>query len=258
MVLAIDVGNTNIVIGCIEDDGGCRVFRMLSDLSKTEDEYAIGIKQILEFNGFDCNHFDGAIISTVVPPLLTVLKSAIRKLTGLEPIVVGAGIKTGLNILLDDPGTLAGDLVATSVAALATYKPPIIIFDMGTATTIAVIDGQGNYLGGALFPGVALSMNALASGTSQLPKVPIEPPAKVISSNTIDCMKSGAIYGTAAMIDGMIERMEAELGAAASAIATGGLSSKVIPYCKHEVIYDENLLLRGLGIIYEKNKKGKK
>jgi len=255
MLLAIDVGNSNIVIGCINAGEISHVFRMVTDISKTEYEYAVGIKSILEFDGIQCDGFDGAIISSVVPPLLTVLKSAVKRITGKNALTVGAGIKTGLNILLDDPAQLGSDLVADAVAAVATYPLPIIIFDMGTATTISVIDKHGSHIGGALFPGVGLSMNALSSGTSQLPKVPIEPPDKVINGNTIDAMKSGAIFGTASMVDGMIDRIEEELGLTATVVATGGLSSKIVPYCRHEISHDANLLLRGLGIIYEKNKK---
>jgi type III pantothenate kinase len=255
MLLAIDVGNSNIVIGCIDGGEISHVFRMVTDNSKTEFEYAVGIKNILEFEGINCAGFDGAIISSVVPPLLNVLKASVKSITGKTAIVVGAGIKTGLNILLDDPGQMGSDLVADGVAAISTYKLPVIVFDMGTATTISVIDAHGSYLGGALFPGVGLSMNALSRGTSQLPKVPIEPPEKVISANTIDCMKSGAIFGTASMVDGMIDRIEAELGASCTVVATGGLSGRIIPYCKHKIVHDEHLLLRGLGIIYEKNKR---
>jgi type III pantothenate kinase len=257
MLLAIDVGNSNIVIGCISDHEISHVFRMVTDISKTENQYAVDLKNILEFEGLKCGGFDGAIISSVVPPLVTVLKSAVKRLTGLTAVIVGAGVKTGMNILIDNPAQLGSDLVADGVAAIATYKLPIIVFDMGTATTISVIDEHANYLGGALYPGVGLSMNALSRGTSQLPKVPIEPPDKVVCANTIDCMKSGAIFGTASMVDGMIDRIEEELGMKVSVVATGGLSSRIIPYCKHEIIYDENLLLRGLGIIYEKNKKSK-
>lgn len=253
MLLAIDVGNSNIVIGCIDGGEISHVFRMVTDNSKTEFEYAVGIKSILEFEGIRCAAFDGAIISSVVPPLLNVMKAAVRRITGKSAIIVGAGIKTGLNILLDDPGQMGSDLVANGVAALSAYKLPVIVFDMGTATTISVIDAKGSYLGGALFPGVALSMNALSRGTSQLPKVPIEPPEKVISANTIDCMKSGAIFGTASMVDGMIDRIEAELGSKCTVVATGGLSGRIVPFCKHEIIHDEYLLLRGLAIIYEKN-----
>jgi type III pantothenate kinase len=255
MLLAIDVGNSNIVIGCIEDGGISHVFRMVTDNSKTEYEYAVGIKSILDFQGIQCDAFDGAIISSVVPPLVTVLKAAVKSITGRTALVVGAGVKTGMNILIDDPAQLGSDLVADGVAAIAGYKLPVIVFDMGTATTISVIDGRGNYLGGVLYPGVALSMNALSRGTSQLPKVPIEPPDKVISANTIDCMKSGAIFGTASMVDGMIDRIEEELGAKATVIATGGLSGRIVPYCRHEIVHDEHLQLRGLSIIYEKNKR---
>lgn len=255
MLLAIDVGNSNIVIGCIDGGEISHVFRMVTDISKTEYEYAVGIKNILEFDGLKCDGFDGAIISSVVPPLVNVLKSAVKNLTGQSAVIVGAGVKTGMNILIDNPAQLGSDLVADGVAAIATYKLPVIVFDLGTATTISVIDVRGNYIGGALYPGVALSMNALSSGTSQLPKVPIEPPSTAICANTIDCMKSGAIFGTASMVDGMIDRLEEELGMKATVVATGGLSSKIIPYCKHEINLDENLLLSGLGIIYEKNKR---
>lgn len=255
MLLAIDVGNSNIVIGCIEGGEISHVFRMVTDISKTEFEYAVGIKNILEFEGINCGGFDGAILSCVVPPLSNVLKSAVKSITGKNALVVGAGIKTGLNILLDDPGQMGSDLVADGVAAISTYKLPVIVFDMGTATTISVIDAHGSYLGGALYPGVALSMNALSNGTSQLPKVPIEPPEKVICANSIDCMKSGAIFGTASMVDGMIDRIEAELGTTATVIATGGLSGRIVPFCRHKIVHDEYLLLRGLGIIYEKNKR---
>lgn len=255
MLLAIDVGNSNIVIGCIDNNEISHVFRMVTDISKTEYEYAVSIKNILEFDGINCDGFDGAIISSVVPPLVTVLKSAVKKLTGHNAVIVGAGVKTGMNILIDNPAQLGSDLVADGVAAIAGYKLPVIVFDMGTATTISVIDQNANFLGGALYPGVALSMNALSRGTSQLPKVPIEAPDKCVSANTIDCMKSGAIFGTASMVDGMIDRIEEELGAHCTIVATGGISSRIIPYCKHEIIHDENLLLRGLGVIYEKNKR---
>jgi type III pantothenate kinase len=257
MLLAIDVGNSNIVIGCISDHEISHVFRMATDISRTEHQYAVDLKNILEFEGLKCDGFDGAIISSVVPPLVTVLKAAVKRLMGLNALVVGAGVKTGMNILIDNPAQLGSDLVADGVAAISLYKLPIVVFDMGTATTISVIDKQGNYIGGALYPGLGLSMTALSRGTSQLPKVPIEPPDKVISANTIDCMKSGAIFGTASMVDGMIDRIEEELGMKVNAVATGGLSSRIVPYCRHEIINDENLLLRGLGIIYEKNKKNK-
>lgn len=255
MILAIDVGNSNIVIGCLRDGKLSNVSRMATDLLKTEDEYAVALKSMLDFSGVDCSRFEGAIISSVVPPLTNIFKAAVKKLTDLNALVVGAGIKTGLNIQIDNPAQLGSDLVAAGVAALASYKLPAIVFDMGTATTISVIDERSNYLGGAICPGLGLSMSALSSRTSQLPKVPIEAPERCISSNTIDCMKSGAVFGTASMVDGMIERFEEELGAKASVVATGGLAALIVPYCRHEIALDENLVLRGLGIIYYKNKK---
>ncbi len=255
MILAIDVGNTHIVIGCLEGGKVTHIFRMVTDLKKTENEYAVGIKNILDFEGIRCDKFEGAVLSSVVPPLSSAIKSAIKKVTCLNPVVVEAGIKTGMNIRLDDPAQLGADLVAAAVGAMASYPLPLIIFDMGTATTISAIDANATFVGGCIYPGTELSMHALASGTSQLPKVPIEAPPRCIGTNTIDCMKSGAIFGTAAMVDGMIDRFEEELGMKATVVATGGLSGRIIPYCRRTIHHDENLVLRGLGIIYEKNKK---
>jgi type III pantothenate kinase len=255
MVLAIDIGNSNIVVGCVDGREITRLYRMETDISKTEDEYAAGLKQILGLDGIDVGAFDGAIISSVVPPLTGGVKSAVMRITGVEALIVGAGMKTGLNIKIDDPGQLGSDLVASAVAAVDSYELPVIIFDMGTATTIGIVDKGANFVGGAIFPGVASSMNALVSATAQLPKVPLEAPARCISSNTIECMKSGAIFGTASMMDGMIDRMEGELGAKTRVVATGGLAERIIPYCRHEVTHDPDLLLRGLALLYGKNVK---
>ena len=257
MILAIDVGNTNIVIGCVNDEEISHVFRLSTDPAKTADEYAVEIRNILDFHSVLYNNIDGAVISCVVPPLTRVLKNSVKLLAGVNAIIVGAGVKTGMNILIDDPGQLGGDMVATAVGALAAYPAPIIIVDLGTATKMSVLDKNGSFIGGAILPGVALSMNALAAGTSQLPRVPIEAPAKCISANTVDCMKSGAVFGAASAIDGMTERFEAELGERATIIATGGLAQAVYRYLKRDVVHDPNLILRGLGAIYAKNNKGK-
>jgi len=254
MILAIDVGNTNIGIGCIDDGEISHVFRVFTNSSKTADEYAVEIKSILDFYGVKCPEIDGAVISCVVPPLTMVFKNAVKLLLGVNAIVVGAGVKTGLNILIDDPGQLGGDMVAAAVGALAAYAPPLIVVDLGTATKMFALDKNGGFMGGAIAPGVALSMIALAAGTAQLPRVPIEAPAKYISANTIDCMRSGAVFGAASMIDGMAERFEAELGGQAEIIATGGLADVIYRHCKRGIVHDPHLILRGLGIIYEKNK----
>ena len=255
MILAIDIGNTNIVIGCIDEGEISHVFRLSTNNTKTADEYAVEMKNILGFHNVTNTKIDGAVISCVVPPLTRVFKDAVKLFAGIDAIIVGAGIKTGMNILIDDPGTLAGDMAATAVGALASYEPPVIIVDMGTATKMFVLNKNGSFIGGAILPGVSISMNALAADTSLLPKVPIEAPSKCISTNTVDCMKSGAVFGAASMIDGMLERFEAELGEKAQIVATGGLADAIYRYCKRDVIHDPNLILRGLGVIFEKNRK---
>lgn len=256
MLLAIDIGNSNVVIGCLDDQKGTTsLFRMVTDLKKTEDEYASGMKTILEYNGVDCAAFEGAIICSVVPPLTEIFRIAVEKIIGCRALVVGAGIKTGLNIMIENPTSLGSDIVAASVAAMTDFELPVIVVDMGTATTITVVDKGNRYIGGAIIPGVALSMNALSSGTSLLQKVPIEAPRKSICTTTTESMQSGAVYGNAAMLDGIIDRFEEELGCPARVVATGGIASKIVPHCRHDVVYDEDLLLKGLQIIYKKNKR---
>lgn len=254
MILAIDVGNSNIVIGCCEDGKIAFSERISTSRENTALEYAISFKTILELYNIKQNEIDGAIISSVVPSVTTTIKLAIKKIAEIDAKIVGPGTKTGLNIIIDNPAQLGSDLVVDAVAGISEYKLPLIIFDMGTATTASVIDSKGSYLGGMIIPGVNVSLNALTAGTSQLPKINLEPPKKVISSNTVDCMKSGIIFGQASLIDGVIDRFEEELGQKCTVIATGGLSGSIIPYCKRKVIHDKDLLLKGLIKIYEKNK----
>ena len=254
MILTIDVGNTNVVMGCVEDGKIVCRSRMATNPNDLSSDYALKMRQSLEFENIDFRSIDGAILSSVVPQLNLVIKTAVKKLTGLDCIVVGAGIKTGMNVKIDDPGTLAGDLITGAVGAAALYKPPLIVVDMGTATTVVAIDRDGAYIGGAIVPGVKLSYSALASGTSLLPNISIEAPQRCIGTNTVDSMKSGAVFGTAAMIDGMIDRMEAELGEKCKVVATGGLAQSITPHCRHEVICDDDLLLKGLWILYKKNR----
>lgn len=258
MILTIDVGNTNVVLGCVEDGVVVSRSRLATNTSDLPNDYAMKMRQSFAFDSIDYHEFEGAILSSVVPQVNRAIRSAVRKLTGLECIIVGAGIKTGVNVKIDDPGTLAGDLITGTVGALSMYKPPIIIVDMGTATTIVAVDKDGAYIGGAIVPGVNLSFEALSQGTSLLPNISIETPRKCIATNTVDSMKSGAVFGTAAMIDGMIDRMEEELGQSATVVATGGLSGGIIPYCKHKIKHEPDLLLKGLAILYQKNAKPKK
>lgn len=256
MLLAIDIGNSNVVIGCLDENNRTKaLFRMVTDLKKTEDEYAAGMQAILDHNKVDCSAFEGAIICSVVPPLTEIFRIAAEKITGCRAMVVGAGIKTGLNILIENPASLGSDLVAAAVAAKEQFTLPVIVIDMGTATTITVIDEGSRFIGGAIIPGVKLSMDALSAGTSLLQKVPLDAPKKCISTTTTECMQSGAVFGNAAMLDGMIDRFEAELGKKVSVVATGGIAPKIISHCSHPIVYDEDLLLKGLNIIYQKNKR---
>lgn len=256
MLLAIDIGNSNVVIGCLnENNETLKLFRMVTDLKKTEDEYAAGMKTILEYNGLSCSDFEGAIICSVVPPLTQIFRTAVEKIVGCHALVVGTGVKTGLNVMIENPASLGSDIVAASVAAMADFPLPVIVIDMGTATTITVVDKGNRFIGGAIVPGVALSMNALSAGTSLLQKVPIEPPKRCINTGTTESMQSGAVFGNAALLDGMIDRFEQEMGSKASVVATGGIAAKIVPHCTHTIVYDENLLLRGLGIIYKKNRR---
>lgn len=254
MILAIDIGNSNIVLGCIEGKEILKEARIATDVIKTSDQYCVELKNILDLMEIDTSKIEGTIISSVVPPVLNSFKTAIRKLTGRVPLVVGPGIKTGLNILLDNPALAGGDLIVGAVAAIAEYPTPILVIDMGTATTITTIDQKGSYLGGCICPGVKISTEALSSRTAQLPAISLEAPKKAIGRNTVDCMRSGLMMGTAAMLDGMIERMEQELGAPATVVATGGIARFILPMCKREIIYDKDLLLKGLLRLYENNR----
>ncbi|MBO5555584.1 MAG: type III pantothenate kinase [Oscillospiraceae bacterium] len=255
MILAIDVGNTNIVLGCIENGEILNIVRIQTLLHETEVEYAIKLKQVLDYYGIDPRSFEGAILSSVVPPVTVSLTAAVKSLTGRDCMVVGPGMKTGMNVRIDDPSTLAGDLVVGSVAAMTCYGVPSIIMDMGTATTVVVVDKDRCYRGGAIMPGVKLSYEALAAGTSLLPDISITPPKKPIGTNTVDAMRSGAVFASAAAIDGMIDRMEEELGYPCKLVATGGIAQAVTPYCRHTIICDNDLLLKGLWALYEKNRK---
>ncbi|MBE5876320.1 MAG: type III pantothenate kinase [Lachnospiraceae bacterium] len=253
MILAIDMGNTNIVIGCIDDAKTYFTERLSTDKSKTDLEYAMAFKTVLELYAIDIEKLEGAIISSVVPPLENVLVRAVEKVIGKTPYVVGKNLDTGLTLKMDKPKTVGNDLIVDAVAGIHEYKAPLIIIDMGTATTMSVIDQDANYVGGIIAPGVRLSMEALASTAAQLYKVSLEGSDVVIGKNTIDCMKSGLILGAACMLDGLIERMEEELGYSTTVIATGGLSKVVVPLCKRKIILDDALLLKGLKIIYDRN-----
>jgi len=255
MLLAIDIGNTNLVIGCIENDQILFKARIATDRLRTSDQYGVEIKNMLEAYGVQIKDIDDCIISSVVPPVFNSVKTGVIKIIGKQPMVVGPGLKTGLNIHVDVPSQVGSDRIVIAVAALAEYKAPLILMDLGTATTIEVVEPENTYLGGVIIPGVKISLDALTSRAAQLPGISLDRPKQVIGRNTVDCMRSGMIYGTASMIDGLIDRMEEELGHSSTLVATGGMAQFITPLCKHDIILEKDLLLKGLNIIYKKNKK---
>ena len=254
MILAIDIGNTNIVVGCIDEEKTYFIERVSTDRSKTELEYAIVIKNVLDIFKMSPKELEGGIVCSVVPQITQIVKLAAEKILKKEVMVLGPGVKTGLNIMMDNPGQLGADLVADAVAGLKEYPVPFIVIDMGTATTVSVVNGKKQYIGGMILPGIGISLDALTARASQLSGISIDAPKHVIGRNTIECMKSGVLYSNAAAIDGIIDRVEEELGEKATVIATGGLAKKIVSHCKKDIILDEDLLLKGLLVIYEKNK----
>ena len=254
MVLAIDIGNTNIVIGCIEGETIMFNERVSTNHKATDLEYAIQIKNIFEIHDIDPHTIDGSVMSSVVPSITETVEGAIIKLTGCQPIIVGPGIRTGLKITIDNPAQLGSDLVVDAVAGIKHYGAPLIIIDMGTATTVSVIDTDEKYIGTLIIPGMKTSLDALVSGAAQLPKVKLDTPRRVVGTNTAESMANGILYYTASGLDGCIDRIETELGVECRVVATGGLASSVVPLCKKEIIHDDDLLLKGLMIIYEKNR----
>lgn len=252
MVLAVDIGNTNIVLGVLNREKLVCSGKLSTNVNETEIEYSMKLKSFLEIH--NALKVDGAIISSVVPALVRTLKKSIKIVCGVDALVVGPGIKTGLNIKLDNPAETGADIVVGDVAVINKYPLPAIIFDFGTATTASVIDKTGAHLGGAIMCGVKTGINSLSSGTAQLPQIDISAPSKLIGANTIDAMKCGSVIGTAAMLEGLVSRFEAELGEKATVIITGGFGKEIAAAANIDVIVDDNLLIDGLRIIYEKNK----
>lgn len=253
MLLAIDVGNTNIVVGGLEGENILFEARLATDYNKTSDQYGVEIGNMLALHHCKREDFNHCIISSVVPPVFNAVKNGVWKLIETEPLVVGPGIKTGMNIQMDAPNTVGSDLIVAAVGACAHYKPPLILVDMGTATTITVV-GEGNtFLGGCIIPGVRVTADALSSKAAQLPGIQLDLPQRVIGKNTVDCMRSGIMYSAAGGIETVIARMEEEMGQKATVLATGGIAQFIIPLCRREMILEQDLILRGLGIIFRKN-----
>lgn len=253
MILTIDIGNTNMNLGLFDGDTLFMRARLVTERQKTEDQFAVEFTQLFSMHQIPPQQIDGCIISSVVPEITVAVSSAIQWLTKKKPMVLQPGVKTGLNILIDNPAQLGADLAAGAVGASANYPLPAFVIDLGTATKIYAIDKNRGFRGCMIAPGVAISLKALTDTSSLLPTISLEPPKKACGTNSVESMQSGVILGTAAMIDGLLDRFTEELGEPQSILATGGLSSFIVPICRHEVQYDGNLILKGLKAIYEKN-----
>ncbi|MDL2234265.1 type III pantothenate kinase [Ruminococcaceae bacterium OttesenSCG-928-L11] len=258
MILTIDVGNTNMKMGAWDGDKLVFVAKLHTDTRLTADEYAVRFLQMMQLHQCGGALFDGAILSCVVPPLASVLKQAVERAIACRRVyMVSPGLKSGLNIKIDDPSVLGSDLVCAAVGALGKLEPPLIFINMETAISIFAINGDRTLVGGSVGPGVGISMEALSLRSAQLPHISLESPGPVIGKNTADSMKAGVLYGTAAMVDGMVIRMKEELGGEApvQVIACGGHAKRIIPHCRETITVDENLVLDGLKRIYHKNAK---
>lgn len=256
MLLAIDVGNSNTSVGLFDKGGQLQFLASLdTDSRKTADQISIDLMNLFTLYRFRYTDITGAILCSVVPPLNFAMEKALTRLLGRQPMVVGPGVKTGLNIRLTVQTQVGADIVADAVAALEKFQPPIITIDMGTATTIGVISQGRTYEGGLLLPGVNVSLEALSHRAAQLPDISLQHPKTLIGKNTEDCMRSGIVYGTAGMLDGIIDRIREEFpGQEVSVVATGGNAPVIVRYCRNPIVYDKYLLMEGLWTIYQKNR----
>ena len=253
MFLAIDIGNTNIVLGIFDGDKLIASSRVFTRKDALTDEYAVLFGDVFRLYGADPANIDGCVVSSVVPKITGRVSDAVNRLTGCKPVIVAAGVKTGINIMIDDPAQLGSDMVANAAGAITRYPLPVIIIDLGTAMTFSVVDENRTFLGGVITAGVRTALDGLTSRTSQLPDISIEAPANVIGKNTVDSMKSGVVFGAASLIDGMIERISAEQGREFTVVATGGMSSYIIPQCRTKIEIDPDLMLYGLLEIHKRN-----
>ena len=253
MLLCTDVGNTNIKFALYKGDKLLMKLRFSTNRSKTADDYAVDLYTIFKINNVNVKEISGSIISSVVPLVTDLLKKAIMTVANVDSLVIGPGIKTGLDIRLDNPGAVGSDIVCMCVALKEYYPCPVIVVGMGTATTILYMNENKAYCGGVILPGVQISLDALTARCALLPSVNFSAPQKAIGTNTADCIRSGIIYSNAAMIDGMIDRFEEEIQQKCTLVATGGMAQHIVSYCKKNIIINDDLVLEGLRLIYEKN-----
>lgn len=256
MLLAILCENTHTTVGCVDENGTAHaLFRIPTEKKETAFGYAAKMKQILELHGVALRALCGSAIACAVPPLTPVLREAAQLLTGEEPLTVGAGVKTGLHLRINDPATLAADLAVTAVAAKESYPLPLLIVDMGTATTVSALDGEGRFIGCAIYPGVALSLGALVEATALLPHIDVKEPKSPIGTCTADAMRAGILYGTAGAVDALTDRFSAQLPSPpATLVATGEHAEALLPHSRHAFLHDPTLALRGLRLIWSRNR----
>ncbi len=255
MLFAVDIGNSNITLGLFGDGDKLRMSsRLQTQRDRTADQYAVELLNLFKLHEIDPRRIDGAIISSVVPELTGAIRDAVASVTGQDALILGPGVRTGLNIVTGAHTQVGADLVAVSVGAIHKYPLPCLIIDLGTATKIILVDETCTFRGCTISAGVKISLDALSQKTSQLPAIHLKTPETAIGTNTVDCMLAGTVLGTAAMLDGLCERMETEFGRPIpTTVATGGLSEEIVKSCHRPMQYDKHLLLEGLRVIYEKN-----
>jgi len=254
MLLAIDIGNTNVVLGVFEGERLRESWRIGTKESITADEYAVIVKDLFAFSGLDFKQIDGIILSTVVPPLLSIMTEMSRKYFKIEPLVVTSELKTGITLSYENPREIGADRIVNAAAAFRLYGGPLIIIDFGTATTFCAVTANGEYLGGAITPGVKISAEALYQRAAKLPRVELTRPRTIIGRDTVSAMQAGILYGYAGLVDGIVERMKKELSPDARVIATGGLAELVTPEARSAIEVRPNLTLEGLRFIFEANR----
>ena len=253
MLLVIDVGNTNIVLGIFKDQELVDHWRVSTDRLRTTDEYGVLIRHLFYLNGVNSEEIDAIIISSVVPPVMPTLERMCQRYFGLTPLVIGPGVKTGMDIKYDNPREVGADRIVNAVAAYEKFGGPVIIIDFGTATTFCAVDKKGTYLGGAICPGIGISTDALVQRTAKLPRIEVVQAEKVICRNTVESMQAGVFYGFVGQVDGIVSRMRKDLGCKAKVVATGGLAVIVAPATDAIDVVEPMLTLEGLKIIYDRN-----
>lgn len=253
MILVLDTGNTNIVLGVYHSDELIHHWRMETDRYKTEDEYGMQVKALFNHAGIDFSQIHGIIISSVVPSIMFSLERMCQKYFGLKPLVVGPGVKTGLNIKYENPREVGADRIVNAVAAIEEYGPPLIIVDFGTATTYCYINEKGEYMGGAIAPGIGISTEALFTKASKLPRIELTKPENVVGKNTVSAMQAGIVYGYVGQVEGIVSRMKAQSKEQPTVIATGGMANLIASESTVIDKIDPYLTLKGLHIIYERN-----